>query len=209
MNILLVDDHSIVREGVRRLLSALSSARIVEAASGEEALLKLGEERIDIVLLDLNLGGIGGLELLRRILDEHGRPRVIVFTMHADPSYASRALRLGAKGYVSKSAAADELLSAIGRVAEGGIYVERELAIQLAAGQYTGEDPLSQLTVREVEILRLLAEGKSLNGISENMGVAYKTVANSCSRLKDKLGLQTTAELIRFALDQRSSWKSG
>lgn len=203
LNILLIDDHSVVREGVRRLLDGLQIAKLTEASNGQEALAMFRKEHADLVLLDLNLGGIGGLELLRRILIEDPKARVIVFTMHAEPVYASRALRLGAKGYVSKSAAADELVTAVNKVADGGYYIERELAAQLAAGQFSGEDPLQHLSTREIEILRLLGEGKSLTGISETLGVAYKTVANSCTRLKEKLGLQTTAELIRFSLESR------
>lgn len=203
LKILLIDDHSVVREGVRRLLAGLTDAQLFEASTGQEAIAAFRKDHADLVLLDLNLGGIGGLELLRRILIEDPKARVIVFSMHAEPIYASRALRLGAKGYVSKSAAADELVTAVKRVSDGGYYIERELAAQLAAGQFSGEDPLQQLTTREIEILRLLGEGKSLTGISETLGIAYKTVANSCSRLKEKLGLQTTAELIRFSLESR------
>lgn len=203
LKILLVDDHSIVREGVRRLLAGLDNARVLEAANGAEALQILEEQRADLILLDLNLEGIGGLELLRRVIAQDANARVIVFSMHAEPIYASRALRLGARGYVSKSAAADELVTAVEQVAAGKIYIEREIAAELAAGQFKGEDPLTQLSTREIEILRLLGEGKSLIGISEALGVAYKTVANSCSRLKEKLGLQTTAELIRFSLESR------
>jgi two-component system, NarL family, invasion response regulator UvrY len=201
LKILLVDDHSIVREGVRRLLADLQDATLTEADNGEEALAAFHNHKPDLVLLDLNLEGIGGLELLRRMLLEDDKTNVIVFSMHAEPVYAARALRLGAKGYVSKGAAADELVTAVRQVSEGGFYIERELASQLAAGQFSGEDPLQLLTTREIEILRLLGEGKSLTEISETLGIAYKTVANSCSRLKEKLGLTTTAELIRFSIE--------
>ena len=125
MKILLVDDHIVVREGVRRLLSGMEGAQLYEAATGSEALTLFRKERPDLVLLDLNLAGIGGLELLRRLLAEDEKVRVVVFSMHAEPIYAARALRLGARGYVSKSAGADELVTAVKRVAEGGRYVER------------------------------------------------------------------------------------
>jgi two-component system, NarL family, invasion response regulator UvrY len=203
LKIMLVDDHSVVREGVRRLLAGLEEATLSEATNGQEAIAFFRRDHPDLVLLDLNLKGIGGLELLRRLLLEDDKAHVIVFSMHAEPIYAARALRLGARGYVSKSAAADELVTAVKRVSEGGYYIERELAAQLAAGQFTGEDPLQLLTTREIEILRLLGEGKSLTGISETLGIAYKTVANSCSRLKEKLGLTTTAELIRFSISSQ------
>lgn len=201
LKVLLVDDHIVVREGVRRLISNVREAILTEASSGAEALALVGKDPPDLILLDLNMKGIGGLELLRRLLLRDPKARVIVFSMHAEPIYAARALRLGAKGYVSKSAAADELLAAIKKVSEGGHYIERELASQLAIAQYSGDDPLQQLTTREVEILRLLGEGKSMTEIAEALGVSYKTIANSCSMMKSKLGLERTADLIRTSIE--------
>ena len=201
MKILLVDDHMVVREGVRRLLTDMEGVQIYEAASGEEALALFARERPELVLLDLNLTGIGGLELLRRLLAEDEKVRVVVFSMHAEPIYAARALRLGASGYVSKSAGADELIAAVKRVAEGGRYVEREIAGELAFTQLSTDDPLQQLTTREIEILRLLGEGNSLTEIAQATGVAYKTVANTCSIIKSKLGVERTADLIRVSME--------
>ena len=201
MKILLVDDHIVVREGVRRLLSGIQGVELSEAASGQEALAHFRKERPELVLLDLNLAGIGGLELLRRLLAEDEKVRVVVFSMHAEPIYAARALRLGARGYVSKSAGAEELVTAVKRVAEGGRYVEREIAGELAFTQLSTDDPLQQLTTREFEILRLLGEGNSLTEIAEAIGVAYKTVANTCSIIKSKLGVERTADLIRVSME--------
>ena len=127
--------------------------------------------------------------------------RIVVFSMHAEPVYAARALRLGARGYVSKSAGADELVTAVKRVAEGGRYVEREIAGELAFAQLSSEDPLQQLSTREIEILRLLGEGNSLTEIAQAIGVAYKTVANTCSIIKSKLGVERTADLIRLSME--------
>jgi two-component system, NarL family, invasion response regulator UvrY len=123
--------------------------------------------------------------------------------MHAEPIYAARALRLGARGYVSKSAGADELVTAVKKVAEGGRYVEREIAGELAFTQLSAEDPLQQLTMREIEILRLLGEGNSLTEIAQTIGVAYKTVANTCSIIKSKLGVERTADLIRVSMEMK------
>jgi len=201
LKVLLVDDHTVVREGVRRLVAGMREIVLSEAGSGAEALAMASKEPPDLVLLDLNMKGISGLELLRRLLLKDPKCRVIVFSMHAEPVYAARALKLGAKGYVSKSAAADELLTAIKRVSEGGHYIERELASQLAIHQYSGDDPLQQLTTREIEILRLLGDGKSLQGIADALGVSYKTVANTCSLMKSKLGLERTADLIRMSIE--------
>jgi two-component system, NarL family, invasion response regulator UvrY len=201
LKILLVDDHSVVRAGVRRLLESIQGTEILEAQTGHETLSLFRSKEPDLVLLDLNMEGVGGLELLRRLLLEDKRARVVVFTMHSEPIYAARALKLGAKGYVTKSASADELVAAVKQVADGGHYIEAELASKLAIGQFDGEDPLHQLSTREVEILRLLGDGKSLTAIAETLGVSYKTVANTCSLIKNKLGLQRTADLIRVSLE--------
>jgi DNA-binding NarL/FixJ family response regulator len=201
MKILLIDDHIVVREGVRRLLAGIGGIELREAASGDAALALFDQERPHLVLLDLNLSGIGGLEILRRLLSIDEKVRVVVFSMHAEPIYAARALRLGARGYVSKSAGADELVTAVKRVAEGGRYVEREIAGELAFTQRSAEDPLQQLTTREFEILRLLGEGSSLTEIAQAIGVAYKTVANTCSIIKSKLGVERTTDLIRVSIE--------
>jgi DNA-binding NarL/FixJ family response regulator len=199
--ILLVDDHAVVREGVRRLLMEIDGVTIREADNGDAALALARSEPFDLVILDLNLAGIGGLELLQRLLRENSKARVVVFSMHAEPIYAARAMRLGAKGYVSKSAAAEELIAAVRRVCDGGTYVERELATEMAAGPTSGGDPLQQLTTREMEILRLLGDGRSMSQIAETLGVSYKTIANTCSIMKTKLGLERTADLIRMSIE--------
>jgi DNA-binding NarL/FixJ family response regulator len=201
MKVLLVDDHIVVREGVQRLLAGIGGIELCEAESGQAALTMFEKERPDLVLLDLNLSGIGGLEILRRLLALDNRARIVVFSMHAEPIYAARALRLGARGYVSKSAGADELITAVKRVSEGGRYVEQEIAGELAFTQLSAEDPLQQLTTREIEILRLLGEGNSLTEIAQSIGVAYKTVANTCSIIKSKLGVERTADLIRVSME--------
>ena len=201
MKILLVDDHIVVREGVRRLLAGIGGVQLIEADNGQEALSLFRSDRPDLVLLDLNLSGIGGLELLRRLLSINEKARIVVFSMHAEPIYAARALRLGARGYVSKSAGAEELVAAVKRVSEGGRYVESEIASELAFSQLANEDPLQQLTTREIEILRLLGDGNSLTEIAQATGVAYKTVANTCSIIKSKLGVERTADLIRVAIE--------
>jgi DNA-binding NarL/FixJ family response regulator len=202
MKILIVDDHAIVREGVRRLLGTLPHAEIFEAATMHEALAACRTRKPSIVILDINLDTSSGLELLQRLKGEDRSLKVVMFTMHAEPSYATRAIRAGAAGYVSKSAPADELIMAVKKVAEGQRYIDHELANDLALTP-SGEDPLSSLSNREVEILRLLGEGKSISEIAQVFGIAYKTVANSCSRLKEKLGLDRTADLIRLSIENR------
>jgi two-component system, NarL family, invasion response regulator UvrY len=204
MKLLIVDDHAVVRQGVCRLLSSLSGISIYEAASATEALGLFRTHHPNVVLLDLNLVNSSGFELLRRLLLEDRAVRVLVLSMHAEPVYVAHALKAGARGYVSKSAAADELVTAIRQVAQGGRYIEREIAAQLVFAQYCADDPLQQLSTREVDILRLLGEGKSLAAIAQTLGVTYKTIANSCSAIKGKLGLERTADLIRLTFELRS-----
>lgn len=198
MTVLLVDDHAIVRDGLKRLLADMGQGPIVEAASGREAVALARTARPDLVILDLNLPDLGGLEVLTRLLREDPSVRVLVLTMHAEPLYASRALKAGAKGYVSKAAAPAEITAAVQAVARGEGYVEAKVAQAIALGAQT---PFDHLSARDLEILRLLAEGRSLNEIATALGVAYKTAANSCTQLKDKLGVSRTGELIRMAVE--------
>jgi two-component system, NarL family, invasion response regulator UvrY len=201
MKILLVDDHKIVRAGLRRLLGALPTIEIREAATARDALAVLRDERMDLVVLDLNLPSMGGLELLRRVTQEPDAAPVLVLSMHADPMYAARALQAGATGYVSKNCSPEELLDAVQRVAQGRRYIENEIAQELAAQVVTTGHPLQQLSERDLEILRLLGEGRSLGAIAEALGVSYKTVANSCSQIKAKLGVIRTADLVRLSIE--------
>lgn len=201
MKILIVDDHGVVREGLRRLLSVHFEADILEAPDVEQGLACYQAEKPDVVVLDLNFEGAGGLELLRRVLATDNTARIIVFSMHHEPIYASRALRGGARGYVTKSAPVDELISGIRTVAEGGQYIEKDIASRIALSQITTEDPLQSLSIREVEILRMLGQGKSMTAIADSLGIAYKTVANICTQIKVKLGVDRTADLIRLAVE--------
>jgi two-component system, NarL family, invasion response regulator UvrY len=201
MKILLIDDHAIVRAGLRRLLTAIPNVAIAEAATGRDAIVRYREQRPDVVILDLNLPGIGGLELLQRLLIDDPAARVLVFSMHAEAIYASRALQAGAKGYMSKNAAPEELLAAIRRLAEGGRYIENEIAQELVLQSTPEGHPLQQLTERDLEIMRLLGEGRSLAEIAAELGVSYKTIANTCSQIKAKLGVARTADLIRLSIE--------
>lgn len=200
MKILLVDDHPIVRAGLRQLLATAASVAVCEAAEGREALALVRRERPDVVVLDLNLPGVGGVELIRRLLQQDAALRVLVLSMHAEPLYAARALQAGARGYVSKSAPPEELLTALHRIAEGGRYIETEIAQALALQSVASEDPLRHLSERDLEILRLLADGRSLAEIAAALGLGYKTVANALSQIRATLGVARTADLVRMAI---------
>jgi two-component system, NarL family, invasion response regulator UvrY len=198
--ILVVDDHAIVRSGVRRLLADLRDLELQEAASGEEALEQIRDSAFDLVILDLNLPGLGGLELLRRLLKSSPNLSVLVFSLHTEAIYANRAMEAGARGFVSKSAAPEEFLAAVQTVLAGGSVIERDIASEIATQEIGENAYLRPLTQRDLEILRLLAAGNSLAEIGEALGIAYKTVANTLSRIKEKLGVTHTADLIRIAI---------
>jgi len=201
MKVLVVDDHAVVRDGLRRLLATLPDADIFDAATGREALSFVQRQAPDLILLDLHLPGIGGIELLRRLLVINPSARILVFSMHAETMYAARALQAGARGYVSKNASPEELQTALHRVIDGGRYVEREIAQELAVHGRLDADPWNKLTERDLEILRLLSEGRSLAQIACAIGVSYKTVANICTQIKAKLGVTRTADLVRLSIE--------
>lgn len=201
MRILIVEDHPIVRGGLRRLLAAEPEAEVLEAANGKEALSAFREQRPALVILDLNLPGMGGLELIVRLKIVDAEARILILSMHADLIHVTRALQAGAAGYVSKNAPPDEILEAIRRVAAGRTYVEHEIAEELAfANLRTPSHPLKDLSSRDLEILRLLAQGCTLPQIADALGVSYKTAANNCTQIKAKLGAANTAQLIRIAI---------
>jgi DNA-binding NarL/FixJ family response regulator len=201
MNILIVDDHAIVRAGLRRLLRGLFNGEVLEAATGREALALARGQELDLVLLDMNLPELGGLELLSRLATVAPNLPVLVLSMHAEPLYVTRAMDAGARGYVSKNIAPDELVAAIKQVASGGRYIEGELAQALVLNPAPASEPLEQLTPRDLEIVRLLARGRSLSEIADALGLGYKTIANTCTQIKAKLGVNRTADLVRVALE--------
>jgi two-component system, NarL family, invasion response regulator UvrY len=200
MQILIVDDHPVVRAGLRRLLATEAGCDIREAADGREALSLFKAHRPAVVVLDLNLPGIGGLETIARLRSADPGARVLVLSMHDDPLHVTRALRAGAAGYVSKNAAPEEIITAVRRVATGHTYLEHEIAEELAFSNLREASPLQDLSSRDLEILRLLASGRSLPQIADTLGISYKTTANNCSQIKDKLGASGTADLIRIAI---------
>jgi two-component system, NarL family, invasion response regulator UvrY len=197
--LVVVDDHSIVRAGLVRLLAALPDIEVIEAQTGEESLIVVRQIRPQLVILDLNLPGLGGLELLRRLLQIDAALAIVVFSMHAETIYAARAMEAGVRGYISKNAAPDELLTAVRTVLQGGSYVEREIAREL---RINASDGIPAPTSRELEIMRLLAQGRSLTEIADVLGIAYKTVANTLSHIKEKLGIDSTAELIKISIEE-------
>jgi two-component system invasion response regulator UvrY len=205
MKILIVDDHSVVREGLRRLLSVFVGSIALEASTAREALAVFRSDHPGLVILDLNLPGAGGLDLLRRLLHEDPNVKVLIFSMHATSLYVAQALQTGAKGYVSKGASADELIEAVRKIKAGGRYIERELASDLALNALGSDNACKALSARELDIMRLLAQGKSLSDIADTLGLSYKTVANICTAIKHKLLVDRTSDLIRLAVEMHAS----
>lgn len=199
MKILIVDDHVIVREGVRRLVAAIPATAIAEAETPLEALAAFRRMRPDVVVLDINLKGGSGLDVLRRLRADDPSARIVVFSMYSDLVYASSARREGALGYVAKSAPSDELLLAIRKAARGEAYVDSATMQDLGAASPAAR----KLSTRELEILHMLGDGKSLSDIADGLGVAYKTIANTSTRIKEKLGVERTSDLIRLAIETR------
>jgi two-component system, NarL family, invasion response regulator UvrY len=201
VKLLIVEDHPIVRAGLRRLLAAEADVEVRETADGREALSLYREQRPTLVILDLNLPGLGGLEVLGRLKAGDPKARILVLSMHDDETHVTRALQAGAMGYVTKNADPEELLEAVARVAQGDKYIEREIAEAIVfASLESSPNLLQELSARDLEILRLLADGRSLPQIAETLGISYKTAANNCTRIKAKLRAGSTAELIRIAI---------
>lgn len=203
IRILLADDHEVVRAGLRRLLESEPGFEIVaEAGSGEDAYRKLGALRIDVAVIDLSMPGMGGLEAIRRIRARRSEVKILVFSIHESACFAQRALSAGAEGYLTKSSPAAAMIEAVRAVAEGRHWLAREVAQNLAL-QSLGQQgsPMSELTAREFEVLRLFALGRQPDEIAVALHLSAKTVANHLSLIKQKLGARSAAELMRRALD--------
>ena len=201
MRVLIVDDHPIVTSGFRALLADDSDIVILEASDAESGERIFVAEQPDVCVLDINLPSVSGFELARRILAHAASARIIMFSMNDDPIFAVRAIEAGAKGYVSKSGDPWDLVEAIREVGKGRTYLPPEIARNIAfAGPSFAQSPLGKLTSREIEILHLLSKGKSLSEIAWQVHVSYKTVANTSSIMRQKLGVRTSAELVRLAI---------
>jgi two-component system, NarL family, invasion response regulator UvrY len=206
--VLIVDDHPIVLQGCRRMLQDVGVSEIVEARDTAAGYRLFSEHGPDVVIVDLGLqdNGLGGLELIRRIRADDLNVRILVFSMHSDPVIVARALQAGATGYVVKDTSPDAITEAFQKVRTGRRYLSDELAMQVAFANTPGQqNPLAELTPRELQTLSLLAEGKPYTRIAEELNVSYKTVVNLSSQLKQKLDAENLPELIRTAVQLLST----
>lgn len=200
--VMLVDDHPLVRRGLREMLAAEGIPVVAEASRSEEVLPALAAQPCDIVLLDLSLPGRGGIEVLRDIRSAHPRVRVLIVSTHAEAAYAVRAMRAGAAGYVTKNSPADEIVAAVRAVAETGRYISDAVAGALAdfALDDRSGPAHEQLSDREMEVFRLLTRGRTISEIAAELSLSVKTVSTYHARLKDKLGVSGNADLVRYAI---------
>jgi two-component system invasion response regulator UvrY len=202
MRVLIVDDHPIVASGCRTVLADEPEIVLLEAADAESAERVFVTEHPDICVIDINLPTVSGFELARRILAHSASARIIMFSMNDDPVFVARAIEIGAKGYVAKTGDPNDLVEAIREVGTGGVYLPPAIARSIAfAGPAVAKNPLSKLNSREMEILRLLSAGRSLSEIAWLVHSPYKTVANTSSIIRQKLGVRTSAELVRLAIE--------
>ena len=206
LRLLLVDDHTVVREGLKRLLDPQGNQwSITEAGTGFQALECLRRESFDLVIADLSLPGMSGLDLVHRIREGFPDVAVLVLTMHSEEQYAMRAFQAGASGYVTKDSACDELVSAVRKVASGGVFVTSVLAervVQQLNGRRAASD-LGALSNRELEIMQRIVAGERLVDIAEALHLSIKTVSTHKTRILEKLRLDSTAALIRFGLEHQ------
>ena len=202
IRVMLTDDHAVMRTGIARLLERSENITIVgEADSGEQGYQMFSELEPDVLVMDMSMPGIGGLEALRRIIARHPKANVIMFSMHENITFAIQAMTVGAVGYVAKSGEAQELVTAVNQVAAGKSYLNADMAQKIALQNIGNSDnPMQRLTAREFEVFRLLAEGRTIDDIAETLTIGQKTVANYQTSLKQKLKIQSSVDLVRLAM---------
>lgn len=203
MKILIADDHAVVRQGYKSLLETVfQPCGVIEAENGADAVSLYRSEEPDVVVLDINMPGMSGIDACKQIVEQDGEAKVICFSMYEEVAIADRALQAGALGYITKSCPPGTLVDALNVVAAGKPFIQSELATKMAV-RNTGSsrDPIREMTAREHEIFILLAKGKTTAEIAEHMSISSKTVSNYTAILKGKLNVATTAELVHLAAD--------
>ncbi len=206
IRVVLADDHTIVREGLKQLLLATGDLAIVgEARDGHEVMERVRTLDFDLLLLDMSMPGKSGIELIKQVRAEKPRLKILVLSMHEEHQYAVRAIRAGASGYLTKESASRQLVEAIRKVAAGGAFISAEVAQQLALGAMPDARglPHEALSDREFQIFRLLAAGKSVTDIGAQLNLSVKTVSTHKSNLMHKMGMASAAELVRYAITHR------
>jgi two-component system invasion response regulator UvrY len=204
--ILLVDDHAVVRDGIKRMFGERPGAAVFGEADSPESALKLAEEQEwDIVILDITLGDRSGLEVLKELRKTRPRLPVLILSMHSEEQYARRAFRAGASGYVTKDCSREELVAAVQKVTSGSKYITAALAEKLVIDleRGTAGPPHEALSDREYEVLRWIASGKTVSEIAEILSLSDKTISTYRSRILEKMGMKTNAELTHYAIQNK------
>ena len=205
IKVLLTDDHVLVRTGIRRLLEDSKQIKIVgEADCGEDSLTLAQQLKPDVILMDVNMPGIGGVEACRRILQRDPSQKIIVLTIHNEQTFPKRMLEIGAKGYLTKECGFDEMLLAIKQVNNGGAYIAPSIAQQLALSLLPGNEfnPIDRLSRREFQVMLMISHGLTNAEISDKLCLSPKTISTYRLRLLEKLGAQNEVDLIRIAVEQ-------
>ena len=206
LRVLIADDHPIVRRGLREILAAETRiAEVIEAAHPQQVLDLANTSACDVVVLDLGLPGRGGLEVLKDLRRDHPKLPVLILSMQPEEQYAVRALRAGASGYLTKDAAPAKLVDAIHKVTTGGRYISPAVAEQLAAGLTSDvtRPPQELLSDREYQVLRLIASGKTVGDIAEQLSLSVKTISSYRARILEKMGMSNNAELMLYAITNK------
>ena len=205
IDVLLTDDHALVRTGIRRLLEDSKEVRIVgEADSGEEGVRLAQQLKPDVILMDVNMPGIGGVEACRRILQRDPAQKIIVLTIHNEQTFPKRMLEIGARGYLTKECGVDEMLLAIKQVHNGVAYIAPSIAQQLAMSLLPGnqENPIDRLSRREFQVMLMISHGLTNAEISAKLCLSPKTISTYRLRLLEKLGAQNEVDLVKIAVEQ-------
>jgi len=202
INVMLVDDHAVVRMGFKMLLESDADMKVIaEAESGEQAIQRYVEFKPHVVVMDITMPGIGGLEAIERILAKDSAAKVLVLSAHEDSVHPKRVLNAGAMGYLTKRSAAEELIKAIRTVAAGKKYLEASVAQQMAIQQLSGDqNPVDVLSPREFEVFMALAKGKTTNEIAETLFLSPRTVGTHLYNIKQKLNANNSAEIALIAM---------
>ena len=202
IRLLIADDHAIVRDGLKRILAAVPDMQVAaEAATGDQALALVKAQDFDVVVVDMSMPGLSGMDLIKRLKLEKPKLRILVLSMHGEQQYAARALKAGAAGYLNKDSASELLLGALRKVAAGGVHIGEVAAAALL--QSGDKPPHESLSDREFEVLRLLVDGLGPTDIGERLHLSVKTVSTHKTRILEKLNVTSTAELVRYALEHR------
>jgi DNA-binding NarL/FixJ family response regulator len=205
IKVLVIEDHPIVRDGCRRICSRRPDIRAMDAASSEDGLAANLEFQPDIIILDIGLGDMNGFDIMPKLRTDNNAAQIIVFSMYEAARFVTRALDLGARGYVTKNDDPNTILAAIDKVRAGGIYLGQSVAQALAlANLEPAINPLRDLTERERQILGLLGEGKNLSEIAATLDIGYNTAANTVASVKQKLKMPTSPALIKFAVELKA-----